>query len=253
MYAGALSFGGRVLFWVLGGVVGSAESAHGAPPGLPPAGAARAHPVSDAIMPALAFNIPAQPLYAALNQYADITGQPVLFPSDLVHARTSTAVHGLHSAVAALRILLEGTGLVADKRSSGLGQTFILKEAGAASAAPASTLPRNGMAELFSEDGYAGLVQMRIWQALCADARTRPGNYTSLLRFYLETDGRIGGARLLGSSGDARRDAALLHAVRGVRIGRLPPAAIARQPLTMLVAPSAPGVGPQCGQQQGEG
>lgn len=253
MYAGGLSLNGLALFWVLSGFIGLTRDARGAPPDLPPTGAARVNPVTDAAISLLAFSIPAQPLNAALNQYADITGQPALFSSDIAHARTSTAVYGHHSAEAALRILLEGTGLVADRRSSGLGQTFILKEAGAGSAAPASPSPRNGMADLFSEDGYAGVVQMRIWQALCSDARTRPGNYTSLLRFYLETDGRIGGARLLGSSGDPRRDAALLHAVRGVRIGRLPPAAIARQPLTMMVAPSAPGVGPQCGQQQGEG
>ncbi|APA68185.1 hypothetical protein YQ44_10495 [Janthinobacterium sp. 1_2014MBL_MicDiv] len=113
-------------------------------------------------------------------------------------------------------------------------------------------MPRNGMAELFSENGYAGLVQMRIWQALCSDALTRPGNYTSLLRFYLETDGRIGGARLLGSSGDPRRDAALLHTLRRVHIGSVPPTAIARQPLTMLVAPNAPDAGPQC-ERQGAG
>ncbi|WP_273670377.1 TonB C-terminal domain-containing protein [Janthinobacterium fluminis] len=236
------------LFWVLAGLIGSAGDALAASPALPLAGLARVNPVSDAGTPPLAFNIPAQPLNAALNQYADTTGQPALFPSDLVHARTSTAVHGLHSAEGALRILLQGTGLIADKRSSGLGQTFILKEAGAASA-----LAHNGMAELFREDGYAGLVQMRIWQALCSDARTRPGNYTSLLQFYLETDGRIGAVRLLGSSGDARRDASLLHTLRGVRIGRLPPAALARQPLTMMVAPNAPDVGPRCDQQQGAG
>ncbi|ATD62478.1 hypothetical protein CNX70_21765 [Janthinobacterium svalbardensis] len=220
---------------------------------MPPAGVARGNPVPDAATPAIAFNIPAQPLNAALNQYADSTGQLALFPSDLVHARTSTPVHGLHSAEGALRILLQGTGLMADKRSSGLGQTFILKEAGMAAAAPASAVPRHGLAELFREDGYAGLVQMRIWQALCSDARTRPGNYTSLLQFYLEPDGRIGAVRLLGSSGDARRDAALLHTLRAVHTGRLPPAAIARQRLTMLVAPNAPDAGPQCERQAGAG
>ena len=241
------------LFWVLGGLIGSAADARGASPDLPPAGVAPVNPVTDAATPVLAFNIPAQPLNAALNQYADTTGQPALFPSDLVHARTSTPVHGLYSAEGALRILLQGTGLMADKRSSGLGQTFILKEAGAASAVPASVSARHGLAELFREDGYAGLVQMRIWQALCSDARTRPGNYTSLLQFYLEPDGRIGAVRLLGSSGDARRDAALLHTLRTVHIGRLPPAAIARQRLTMLVAPNAQDVGPQCERQEGAG
>ena len=248
VYASRLSRQGLALFWVLGAMSGSLGGARGAPADPPPAGDARARLASAAVLPPIAFNIPAQPLNAALSQYADTSGQPALFPSAIVHARTSTAVQGVYSAEAALRILLQGTGLIADKRISSLGHTFILKEATLASASP-----RNGMAELFSEDGYPGLLQMRVWQALCSNALTRPGNYTSLLRFYLETDGRLGGARLIGSSGDARRDAALLHTLRGVRIERLPPADIGRQPLTMMVAPGAADAGPQCGQQQGTG
>jgi hypothetical protein len=191
------------------------------------------------------FDIPAQPLSVALNRYADTSGQPALFPSHIVDGRTSTAVQGRYSPEAALHILLRGTGLTADKRNSGLGQTFILKEVGTPSSAS-----RNAMEALFDEEGFAGLVQARVWQALCADTLTRPGSYVSLLRFHLDTDGRIREARLIGTSGDAGRDAALLDALRRVHIERSPPAAIAQQPLTMLVAPNDPRTGPQCAPSQ---
>lgn len=188
------------------------------------------------------FDIPAQPLGAALNAYADITGRPVLVPSETLGRRVSAPVRGRHTAAAALQILLEGSGLVADRRSSPLGETFVLKAEGTA----ATETPQSGMAALFGEEGYAGLLQARVWQALCADSRSRPGEYSAVLRFELDAGGRVGGTRLIGSSGDARRDAALLHTLRAVRIERAPPPAIVRQPLTIRIAPQGPGVGPRC-------
>lgn len=191
------------------------------------------------------FDIPAQPLSVALNRYADTSGQPALFPSHMVGGRTSTAVRGRYSPEAALHILLRGTGLTADKRNSGLGQTFVLKEIGG----PSNTAG-NALQTLFDAEGFAGLIQARIWQALCADALTRPGSYVSLLRFHLDIDGRIRDARLMGTSGDATRDEALLAALQRVHIGRAPPAAIAQQPFTMLIAPNDSRTGPQCAPAQ---
>lgn len=238
-YAASLSRHGLAL-GILCGLLAPAWAAQDARSYAP------AHPASAAAAPLFVFDIPAQPLHAALNQYADISGQPALFPSDIVGERSSTAVRGRYSAEQALRLLLQGSGLMADKRSSGLGHTFILQEIGTV-----PTAPRSDMAALFHEPGYAGLVQRRVWQALCADARVRPGDYSALLRFHLAADGRIGGARLIGSSGDARRDAALLQALQRVRIDRAPPAALARWPLTMVVAPTAADAGPQCEQEAG--
>ncbi|QOT82002.1 TonB C-terminal domain-containing protein [Cupriavidus basilensis] len=193
------------------------------------------------------FDIPAQPLDAALNRYADVTGHPALFPSDIVEGRVSSAVRGRYSAEASMRLLLDGTGLVADKRNSGLGQTFVLKKADEKAGGQ-----RGGMAALFSAQGYAGLAQARIWQALCSDTRTAPGSYSALLRFHLDADGSIQGERLLGSSGDARRDSALLDALRRVHIERSAPPAIAHQPLIMVIRPTDPAAGPQCGQDNSE-
>lgn len=196
---------------------------------------------------ALFFDIPAQPLEAALDQYAQVTGDPAVFPSDLLGGRTSAPVRGRYPAELALQRLLEGTGLTAARRHSSAGVTFVLQPMKSAAAVPDASL-----AALFAADGYAGLAQMRIWQGLCADARTRPGNYSALLRFQLGADGRLHEPQLLGSSGDAKRDAALLERLRQVWIERAPPAGVARQALTLSVLPEAAG-GSRCAAVTGQG
>jgi hypothetical protein len=232
------------LSWGLGGPAWATADAAAPPPQVREAEWAPAPGAIDSAAPRFDFDIPAQALHAALSRYADISGQPALFPSDIADARTSTAVRGRLTAEAALRRLLQDTGLVADKRSSALGQTFVLKEAGA---------PRGGRAALFGDEGYAGLLQSRVWQALCANARTRPGAYDTLLRFELDANGRVGSTQLIGGSGDAQRDAALLRTVDGVRLDRPPPAAIVRQPLTLAIRRDEAGTGPQCGPRRGGG
>lgn len=197
------------------------------------------------------FDIPAQPLNAALNQYANASGQPALFPSETVVGRRSTAVRGRYSAEEALRILLQGTGLAADKRHSDLGRTFVLKKGGEAPSPTANA--QNAMDALFTEEGYPGLVQARIWHALCANAQTRPGDYGALLRFQLAADGGLGDARLVAGSGNPRRDAALIETLRQVRIERPPPAAVVRQPVTLSIGPGMPTGGLRCEPLAGPG
>jgi TonB family protein len=199
------------------------------------------------------FDIPAQPLEAALIRYGVVSGHPALFPSDIVTGRTSAALRGAYPAETALRLLLDGTGLTAERRDSDLGEAFILKETATASAPSAATASTPaGMAELFDDRGYPGLVQTRIWQALCTDARTEPGGYRSLFRFQVDADGRVNGARLLRSSGEAQRDAAILETLQRVQIDRAPPSALVQHRLTMLLLPSDPHAGSPCS-QEGQG
>lgn len=239
----------EVAFWFFLGLGGSAAAIGDTlPASLQTTHSSRASQGPDAAATLFDFDIPAQPLIAALNRYAEISGQPALFPSDIAAARTSTAVRGRLSAQAALQLLLQDTGLRVDKRSSELGQTFVLKEID-----EAAGTRRGGRAELFSDEGYPGLLQSRVWQALCANAQTRPGAYSSLLRFHLDANGRVGGAHLIGTSGDARRDAALLRTLDGIRIDRPPPPAIVRQPLTLTIQRDDAGTAPQCGAARGSG
>lgn len=186
------------------------------------------------------FDLPALPLDQALRRYAETTGHPAIFPSDLLVGRTSSPVRGRYSTEAALRSLLRGTRLVASRRGNGRGRTFVLEEAGRA------PVPRGeAPAPLFRDEGYAGLAQAGIWRSLCADPRTRPGSYTALVRFRIGRDGRLQEVGLLEGSGSELRDAALLERLGAVRIPGYVPGDLAQQPLVMAVLPSDPG-GPQC-------
>lgn len=174
------------------------------------------------------FDIPAQPLSDALRRYASLTHQPTLFRSDLIRGRRSTAVHGVYSSEVALHRLLDGTGLTAEKSEAGGRVGFVLKVVD-----PSVVAPR---ASLGSLAGYPGLIQARVLAALCADPQTVPGAYRSLLRFQVDATGQIQRPRLLSSTGDTQRDAAILAALLRVRMEGPPPPDL-QQPVTMLITP----------------
>lgn len=190
------------------------------------------------------FDLPAQALIDALQHYGVLTRQPALFRSEIVEGRTSSAVSGRYSAEAALRLLLDGTGLVAQKFDHDAGGAFILKTAVDAKGSGAR------VASLGSMRGYPGLIQTRVWQALCSNPRTAPGGYRSLLSFRVDASGQIQGVRLVTSSGDADRDAAMLDVLGHVRMGSPPPSELA-QPVAVLLLPHAAGVTPRCDQVDG--
>ena len=180
------------------------------------------------------FDIPALPLDSALDRYAAQSRRPVLFRSELVTGRMSSAVQGRFLPEVALNQLLKGTGLVAerDEAGGGGGSAFVLMQADE-HAAPA---PYAGIDNLVSDRRYPGQVQSRIWQALCSTPRTAPGTYRALMRFQLSADGRIQGVRLLGSTGEPQRDVALMETLRAIQVPP-PPLDMVQQPLTMLIAP----------------
>ena len=85
----------------------------------------------------------------------------------------------------------------------------------------------------------------RIWQA---SART-PGaarRWRSLLRFRVDADGHVHGARMFNSTGTAVRDAAVIAALQRVRMERAPPPDML-QPLTMLIVPLRKAMATLCG------
>lgn len=190
------------------------------------------------------FDLPAQPLIDALQHYGVLTRQPALFRSEIVDGRTSAAVSGRYSAEAALHLLLDGTGLVAEKFDHDVGGAFILKPAVDAKADGAR------VASLGSMRGYPSLIQARVWQALCSDPRTAPGGYRSLLSFRVDASGQIQRVRLVASSGDADRDAAMLDVLGHVRMGSPPPPELA-QPVAVLLLPHEAGVAMRCDQVGG--
>jgi TonB family protein len=195
--------------------------------------------VAEASSQPLDFNIPAQSLAAALNQYGAISDQPAVFASDLVIGRTSSTVQGKYSAEAGLRLLLQGSGLSFEKITSELGTTFLLTETGK----PATHAT---LAAFYGLTGYPGLIQARIQEILCADPLTMPGQYNTLFRFQLDGDGNVRNVILLDSTGSARRDDALLKALQRGSVNLSPPPMVVGQPLTMHLRRSDQDAGSQC-------
>ncbi len=185
--------------------------------------------------PQFDFDLQAQPLASALNRFADVSGRAALFSSTLVAGRTASPVQGRLTPRDALQRLLEGTGLAMEEVSAGRVNAFVLKPL-----SPQAQAAANARARL---ERYDGLVQARVWDALCADPRTAQGDYRSLLRFRVDAAGRVHRAQLLGSTGDTRRDAVLVATLERVRIDRPPPDM--KQPLAMLILPAQAG-GPLC-------
>ncbi|AJE97012.1 hypothetical protein SG18_00330 [Pandoraea apista] len=178
------------------------------------------------------FDIPAQPLADALQRYAMISGRPALFSSAQVAGLTSSPVRGDFPADTALERLLAGTGLVAQHARSSPAEAFVLK------AQPTATGPLSS-GEDTPANAYAGRVQASVWAALCSNTLTRPGQYRTLLRFEIDATGALRQARLLTSTGDRSRDAAVLRVLASVRIEGVPPSDLA-QPLTMVLLPRDP-------------
>jgi TonB family protein len=178
------------------------------------------------------FDIPVQSLAKALRRYAVLVDLPIVFSSDMVRGRNSSAVQGRYSSEEALRQLLDGTGLSAERQDSRVGTTILLKDTGK------PDISRSAVAQLFGQAGYPGLVQQRIWQALCADPHTAPGRYRLLFRFQIDPAGHLADTQLLASTGDARRDAAVLDTLQRIQVAA-PPPAIVQHPLTMSMLPDA--------------
>lgn len=183
------------------------------------------------------FDVSAQSLTSALERYAAITDSTVLFSDALVAGRMSAPVKGRYAPQAALTALLAGTGLVADNPQGRLQNTFVLKHAPADTAAPTggSGLDRS----------YDGLVQMRVWEALCADHRTAPGGYRASLRLNVDQTGRLAAPSLIGSTGDTGRDQAVIAVLNGLQMGQSPPASLL-QPLVLVILPRDRTAGQAC-------
>ena len=183
------------------------------------------------------FDLASQPLASALRVYASTVRRPSVFRSEMVAGRTSSALHGRYSAEAALALLLAGTGLAVETVDSGGIQAQVLVAAPMAALA----LRPSGL----SLGDYAGLLQAGVWSGFCEDARTAPGAYRALLRFQVDGAGQVQRPRLLGPSGDALRDAALLEVLQRVRMAQAPPPDFP-QPVTLLIEPHRAHGGPRC-------
>ncbi|THF49369.1 TonB-dependent siderophore receptor [Allorhizobium terrae] len=104
---------------------------------LPAAAHAQARPVASATE-ALSFQIPAQPLSAAINTFIRQSGWQISYSSALAAGKTSTAVSGNLTPSAALQQLVRGTGITV--RISGPGSAALVEP----QAADAASVAANG-------------------------------------------------------------------------------------------------------------
>lgn len=183
----------------------------------------------------VSFDIPAQPLNAALTAYGAATGLQMLYNSALADGRRSEGVTGTLTPDAALRALLAGSGLVGHRT-----------DIDAITIAPASPQRAAGATPAVVPDArFLGALQAGILEALCRRGETRPGSYRLALQLWISPDGAIRRAVLLGSTGSAGRDAALAGALQDLAIGMAPPAGMP-QPVTMTIVPKALREGQEC-------
>ncbi|WP_198087956.1 STN domain-containing protein [Variovorax sp. E3] len=249
MTANSASVSVLALVWCLAGAVAlcAVRGAHAQPqeqqqqPSTSPSPAA---PVAR-----IEFDISAQRLGDAIEAYSKATGLDILIDGE--HAqRSSGAVRGALTAMEALEAMLAGTGLEA--RYANAGSVVIRASRAPGVAARAA----QGEAPAVEESGfsageaahriYAAQVQQALRGGLCESAQTRPGGYRLALQLSLDAQGVVERFRLLSTTGEASRDAAVQRKVRGLAVGAPPPPSLP-QPLVILLLPEGPGAESDCG------
>jgi len=191
------------------------------------------------------FDIPAQELASALEVFSRSSGMAVLVDRQLTRGRRSMAVKGRFTATQSLSALLIGTGLMARYARA---DAFTLQAAQVAEVPPPKGEHSSGASQV--NHSYAVAIQSAIERRLCASPLTRPGSFRALLQLWIGRDGAVQHSRLVTSSGDVQRDAALVDSVQHLRIERPPPSSV-RQPVTLLLVPDSSGKRMECTQQQG--
>lgn len=194
------------------------------------------------------FDIPAQSLSSALDAFSEATGILPAYNGNLSQGHLSSEVKGRLPADVALPILLEGTGLIAEFTTT--GAFVIIPGTDSTTQSPGGIARAYLAAQEPALQHYSGIVQATVTAALCERQETRPGEYRLALSFRIGSTGRLLGLRLLGTSGDERRDEAVVDALRGLSLDEPPPPHTA-QPFTMIVLPRSSGGSVQCASDEG--
>jgi len=204
----------------------------------PCAATQRPNPASSQLQ--MDLDIPGQELAGALEAFSRVTGMAVLVDRELTRSRRSSAVRGQFSGKDALNRLLKGTGLMARYVRA---DAFTLQLPSVVGRAPSSGKAARSAGR--AGDSYARAIQQAIEHNLCRSPLTRPGTYRALLQVWIGPGGEIQYNRLVSSTGDLERDAALVDAMTRVRIGQLPPSSLG-QPVTLLLTHESAGKSMEC-------
>lgn len=203
----------------------------------------RAHAAEEPVP--VKFDIAPQELAGALEAFSRNSGMAVLVDRQLTRGRRSIGLKGRFTADQGLRMLLTGTGLMA--RYSRV-DAFTLQVAQVADVPLPKGMSANATSQI--SNSYAVAIQSTIERQLCASPVTRPGSFRALLQLWIGRDGAVQHSRLVTSTGDVQRDAALLDSVQHLRIERSPPSSL-RQPVTLLLIPDSSGKRMDCTHREG--
>lgn len=188
----------------------------------------------------LRFDLPAQPLDAALVAFGEVTGYSVLVSSQLAAGRVASPVRGDYTPAEALQRLLAGTQLGA--RFSG-SNAFTLLALADAPVAPAPVPAESAQAPTPLQ-GYAAVLQRSLTRALCRLHPDAFGRYRLAFQLWLDERGKVRDVHVLVPSGVEQRDRAVLQRLRSLLMDGAPPASLP-QPLTILLTPR-PDPGADC-------
>ena len=186
------------------------------------------------------FDVPSQPLASALDAYIAATGFVVVYNGNLAMGQLSHAVTGRLTPKVALSLLLKDSGLVAEYTTSNAFVVLPAPEQPGVEKKPLTIALAALSQQGTIERRYSGLVQQRLNGALCAQRETEPGSYRAAISFWVGSSGEVMRLKLLSSTGDQQRDAAIAEIAGRVSVGEPPPPRMA-QPFTMVVLPRSSG------------
>lgn len=190
------------------------------------------------------YEIPAQPVARAIAEFATVSGVSVIYRQSLAGERLSTPLDGRYSAPAALRRLLEGTGLSA--RFTGPNSAIIFIEGQAPPADRAGSSADSGpsalhldMAEVRAPrtvgrrdpsafNHYAQRVQTEIFERLKRDGAYAGRRFRLEIAVTVDAMGKISAVELLRGSNEAEWDARVRDVLTGAQLSSAPPEGLSR-------------------------
>lgn len=177
------------------------------------------------------YDIQAQPLVAALAEFADQAGMAALVDAEVARDRISSTVKGRLVPQDALRILLAGTGL-----------SFRRVNDTAFAVGPNTSEP---MPDRLSEgqrngayNAYFLRIQDQAERSLCNDPRIHAGMERGVVQVWVGPAGAVDAVHVVTRLDDERRTA-LAERIMRTRVA--PPPAGLPQPVTMILRGNAAG------------
>ena len=191
------------------------------------------------------FQIPSQPLTAALQAYSRATGVQLLYESGATSDRMAPAIEGEFTRDAALRILLVDTDLMI--RYTRANSITLVPVTADPDAPPSAVFDQADLAldtlvvrrarptgDASQLRAYSGVIQSDIQHALRKEAKTRNGAYSAGIKLWIDGPRTIRRTELFRSSGDLDRDDMIARLLDGLQVSQAPPANTPQPVMVMI-------------------